>query len=114
MDFIFGADVIYSEYGYWPSFHDDYIDEIRISGENIALLINTVTKPHNEMNKEYKIMLTFQKVKIFDFEGELYGRCSLILDMKFVKRDDEIEMTLYSSLGTSGRIVCQSVSVKKL
>lgn len=114
VDFISGAEVIRNDYGYWPNFHDDYVDEIRICGENIELVIDTVTKPDNQLKEQYKILLTFEKVKDFHFSGQLYGKCSIILDIIFSKKDNEIEVTIYSSLGTSGKILCQSVSANKI
>ncbi|PAB57383.1 Imm50 family immunity protein [Anaeromicrobium sediminis] len=113
MDYIQGSDDIIKDYGYWPDFHDDYMEKINISGSKIELLIKMVTIP-KEFN-EYYVKIIFEDVVDFKLEGELLGITCIILDLE-IKIDAQNTMNchIYSSLGTSGFIRAKKVTVTKL
>lgn len=106
-----GYEKIESDYGYWPSFHDDIIDKIEIKSEGITFLINMQTLPKNA-NSYPRIKLTFFGIEKFHLEGELYGCASIILDMEFQKIDNFIETQISSSLGVHGTICSNEIQIE--
>lgn len=108
--FIIGYEKIEADFGYFPSFHDDVIEKIEISSEEITFLISMETLP-NGMNSYPKVKLTFCEVNDFKLEGELYGCTSIIFDMIFTKIDNYIKTEIASSLGTCGTISSRKVKI---
>lgn len=112
MNFINGSEQIRNDFGYWPSFHDDYIESIQIINSSIEFIIECKTTPQGY--EQYKVKIIFDRVSHFELEGELYGTCSIILDLKFSEDDEMIKTELYSSLGTGGVIRSKTVSVVQI
>ena len=105
--FIKGSKEIESHFGYFPSFHDDYIDSIEITSKVITICIRM------ESSGE-KLKLTFTDVKKFALEGELYGCVSIILDVIYEKCKEEIITKIETSLGTEGSIQSKEVAIELL
>lgn len=101
--FIEGYDEIVNYYGYWPSFHDDLINKIKITSSKIEFYIIQQSFSE-ELNNNSKIKLTFSEVKDFNLEGELLGCLSIILDIEFQMINGIIETQVSSSLGARGTI----------
>jgi hypothetical protein len=110
--FICGYEKIESDYGYWPSFHDDIVEKIEISSESITMFIKMQKYPKGK-DRYPKIRLMFCKVKDFYLEGEIYGCASIILDMVCQKKEESIETQITSSLGAGGTITCNKICVEK-
>jgi RNAse (barnase) inhibitor barstar len=111
LDFIKGAEKIIKDYGYWPTFHDDYVTKIIIDGSSIDFFIKMVKVPKGF--EDYFICITFDKVEKFEFAGELFGTASIIFDLVFTK-EELVTCQILSSLGTSGEIQAKEVLVRKL
>ena len=111
--FVCGYEKIESDYGYWPSFHDDIVEKLEISSEGITMLINMKKLPKG-MDAYPKIKLMFCEVKEFHLEGEIYGCASIIFDMHCQKTEDSIETQITSSLGAGGIITCNKICVEKV
>lgn len=109
---IYGYEKIESDYGYWPSFHDDIVEKIEISSEGITMLIKMQKLPKG-MDTYPKIKLMFCEVKEFGLEGEIYGCASIIYDMRSQKIEDCIETQITSSIGAGGIITCNKICVEK-
>lgn len=113
MEIIKGSKAIIEDYGYWPSFHDDYIEKVVINSKDIEVTIKPETLP--EDYAEYPIRFLFHNVKEFELQGELHGICSIILDLTFEElKERHIKSIIYSSLGLNGHIVAEEISVEKL
>ncbi|QLY77853.1 barstar family protein [Clostridium intestinale] len=111
MEFIKGYKEILSDYGYWPSFHDDYIIKFTIDGSSIDMIIRmeSIPKGYNE----YSVLFTFEEVNDFELKGELLGTASIIFDLEF-KKSDFLVCTINSSMGTCGYIEAKEILVQKL
>jgi len=105
--FIKGSKEIEHHFGYFPSFHDDYIDSIEITGEAIVIYIRM------ECAKE-RVKLTLEKPKKFSMEGELYGCVSILFDMTYEKCGEEIVTKFTTSLGAEGIIHSAAVAIELL
>lgn len=110
--FICGYEKIESDYGYWPSFHDDIVEKIEISSIGITMFIKMQKLPKG-MDSYPIIKLMFCEVKEFSLEGEIYGCASIILDMHSQKTENCIETQITSSLGAGGTISCNRICVEK-
>ncbi len=113
--FIKGSKEIEAHFGYFPSFHDDYIDSIEITSKAITICIRMESSEANlKPNSKEKLKLTFTDVKKFFLEGELYGCVSIIYDITFEKQEEEIITKIETSLGTEGSIHSESVAIELL
>ena len=113
--FIKGSQAIENHFGYFPSFHDDYIESIEITSQAIIICIRMESSETNlKPNANERVKLTFGNVKKFSFEGELYGCVSIILDMVFEKQEEGIITKIETSLGTEGVIHSKDVSIELL
>lgn len=110
--FVCGYEKIESDYGYWPSFHDDIVERLEISSEGIIMFIKMKKLPKG-MDAYPTIKLMFCEVKEFRLEGEIYGCASIIFDMHSQKMENYIETQITSSLGAGGIITCNKICVKK-
>ncbi|NMF07624.1 Imm50 family immunity protein [Clostridium beijerinckii] len=108
--FIIGHEKIESDFGYFPSFHDDVINKIEISNEGITFIID-IENPPTGMSSYPKVKLMFCGVNDYYLEGEIYGCASIILDIQFIKVDDYIETQISSSLGACGTIRSNKVEI---
>ncbi|OPX44624.1 hypothetical protein CLHUN_16180 [Ruminiclostridium hungatei] len=106
-----GHEKIESDYGYWPTFHDDIVDKIVISGEGIIMFIKMQTSPKG-MDIYPQIKLIFSGVKNFKLDGEIYGCASIILSIETQKLDNCIETQITSSLGAGGIISCNEIFIE--
>lgn len=111
MEFIKGYKEIVNDYGYWPSFHDDYITKFTIDGSSIDMIIRMESAPKGY--DEYSVLFTFEGVNDFELKGELLGTASIILDLEF-KESDFLVCTINSSMGTCGYIEAKEILVQKL
>ena len=109
--FIDGYEKAVSYFGYWPSFHDDIIDKLEITSNEIAFYISIQSFP-DRISSYSKIKLVFSDVKKFNLEGELYGCLSIILDIEFQINDNIIETQISSSLGARGTIYSNRVQIE--
>ena len=115
MDFIKGSKEIQAHFGYFPSFHDDYIESIEITSKTIVIRIRMESSAVNlKKNANERLKLTFGNVKKFSFEGELYDCVSIIFDMVFEKKEEEIITKIETSLGIEGVIHSEDVSIELL
>lgn len=110
-----GMDELERKFGFVPDFHDDLIESILITPNRIELVIQTVDGP-SRVQKCHgaRVKLTFTDVRSFQFQGEMYGTVSIILDLWFEEKGENIETVLETSLGTEGRIVSKEVAVSVL
>jgi hypothetical protein len=109
---ISGYEKIEKDFGYWPSFHDDIIEKIEITKEEITFFINIQAPPQGL--KFYPVIkLMFIGIERFNLEGELYGCVSIILDMESEKIENYIETQILSSLGTYGTIRSSEIKIEK-
>lgn len=109
--FIIGHEDLEKDFGYFPSFHDDYIEKIEINSKEVIITIETVCPPKG-MTSYPKIKLIFGEIISFNLNGEIYGCVSIILDMIFNLNEDYVETELWSSLGTSGTIKSKTIRVE--
>lgn len=110
-----GSKEIENYFGYFPSFHDDYIERIEITSQAITIGIRMGSLESNQkLNTKQRVKLTFTEVKSFSFAGELYGCVSIILDMVFEKQEQGIVTKIETSLGTEGVIHSEDVSIELL
>lgn len=109
---ISGYEKIESDYGYWPSFHDDIVDKIEISGDGIIMFIRMQNLPKSK-DSYPRIMLIFSEVEDFKLDGEICGCASIILSIESEKIDNCIETQITSSLGVGGIISCNKISIDK-
>ena len=113
--FIKGSKEIERHFGYFPSFHDDYINSIEISGEAIVICIRMECSEANlKPNAKERVKLTLEKPKKFFLEGELYGCVSILFDMTFEKHEEEIVTKFTASLGAEGIIHSEAVAIELL
>ena len=113
--FIKGSKEIESHFGYFPTFHDDYIDSIEITSKVITICICMDPSAANlKPNANERLKMTFGNVKKFSFEGDLYGCVSIIFDITFDKREEEIITKIETSLGTEGIIYSGDVAIELL
>jgi len=113
--FIKGSKEIQAYFGYFPSFHDDYIESIEITSKTIIICIRMESSEVNlKPNANERVKLTFGNVKKFSFEGELYDCVSIIFDMVFEKKEEEIITKIETSLGIEGVIHSEDVSIELL
>ncbi len=107
-----GYEQVEEYFGGFPSFHDDIIEAILITKDRIEMVI--ATKVYCEDKKEYvkgKVKLGFINTKSFQFQGELYGTVSIILDLIVTKQNDMLETKLETSLGTEGIVISEKVRI---
>lgn len=110
-----GSKEIENYFGYFPSFHDDYIESIEITSQAITICIRMESSEVNlKPNANERLKLTFGNVKKFSFEGELYGCVSIISDITYEKCAEEIITKISTSLGTEGIIYSEDVSIELL
>lgn len=113
--FIKGSKEIQAHFGYFPSFHDDYIESIEITSKAIMICIRMESSEANlKPNANERLKLTFENVKKFSFAGELYGCVSIILDMTYEKQEEGIVTKIETSLGTEGVIYSEDVAIELL
>jgi hypothetical protein len=106
-----GYEKIENNFGYWPSFHDDIVEKIEISSDEITFFIKMQTFPKS-MNSSPVIKLMFCEVDKFNLEGEPYGCASIIFDMETQEGDNYIETQISSSLGANGTIRSKTIKIE--
>lgn len=107
-----GYEQVVEHFGGFPSFHDDVIETILVTKDQIEMVI--ATNVYCEDKKEYvngKVKLGFVNTKSFQFQGELYGTVSIILDLIVTKQNDMLETQLETSLGTEGTVISEKVRI---
>ena len=110
-----GSKEIENYFGYFPSFHDDYIESIEITSQAITIVIRMESLESNQrFNTKERVKLTFTGVKSFSFAGELYGCVSIILDMVFEKKEERTITKIETSLGTEGVICAKQIAIELL
>ena len=113
IDFIKGREEIESHFGYFPTFHDDYIDSIEITSECIAICIRMESSPVNlKPNANERLKLIFGGVKAFGLSGEMYGCVSIIRDIVFDNNTEMVTTRISTSLGTEGSIQSKTVAIE--
>jgi len=107
-----GYEQIEKHFGGFPSFHDDVIESILITKDQIEMIIKE--NVYCDDKKEHvngKVKLSFINAKSFQLQGALYGTVSIILDLIVTKKDNMIETQLETSLGTEGIILSGAVGI---
>ena len=110
-----GMDVLERRFGFVPDFHDDLIESILITANRIELVIQTVDGPSRVQKwNGARVRLTFSDVTKFQFQGEMYGTVSIILDLQFEETGESIETRIETSLGTEGVVLAKEVRMEAL
>lgn len=113
MSFIDGYKEVNTHFGYFPSFHDDYIESIEISHKKIIMYIKMESSASNIVpNNNEKLKLVFSDIKEFNFSGQLYGYVSVIGNIDFQHNNNIIKTTITTSLGTEGTIVSDHLQIE--
>jgi len=102
-----GSYKVISAYEYWPSFHDDEIEEVKLVSSGISMIIKMNTVPDSK--EKYKVVLKFLGIKQMEFRD--WWSSNIIFGIEFNYNGDFIEITIDASLGLVGSIVCEEVSV---
>ncbi len=110
-DLIEGYDELKEQLGYFPDFHDAYITDISITASGIEMTIVSELGEAREQAAIRQYKLTFFEPTSFCLQGEFYGVVSIISELLFEKKDDEIETALNTSLGAEGKIVAKRIKV---
>ncbi|MBP3611418.1 MAG: hypothetical protein J6J42_13920 [Lachnospiraceae bacterium] len=116
--FIQGQEEIIHHFGYFPDFHDDYLEHIEISSQDIILSIRMASSAEqeevNEVPSRY-VTLTLHNIKNFNLQGnDIYGVLSILFDIRITKTPDGVLTKLSTSLGAEGSILSESAEVKLL
>lgn len=98
---------VISVYEYWPSFHDDEIEEVKLDSSGISMIIKMNTVPDSK--EKYKVVLKFFGIKQMEFQD--WWSSNIVLGIEFSYNGDFIQATIDASLGLVGSIVCEKVSV---
>ena len=107
-----GYEQVEEYFGSFPSFHDDVLESILITKNQVEMVI--VTNVYCDDKQGYvngKVKLSFVNAKSFQFQGELYGTVSIILDLLMTRKDNMIDTQLETSLGTEGIILSEKVRI---
>lgn len=113
ISYIKGYEEIFKHFGYFPTFHDDYIDSIEITAKKIIICIRMESSSVNIIpNSNEKLKLTLSGVTNFNFSGALYGCVSIIRDVLFHNNDEVIKTEILTSLGTEGTIYSKSIQIE--
>lgn len=103
-----GADEIIRAYEYWPSFHDDEIEELKMDSSGICMTISMNITPDDK--KECKVILKLHQIEQMELKD--WWRCNIIFSIDFKYNGDFIEVGIDASLGVVGSILCKEVSVE--
>lgn len=97
---------VISAYEYWPSFHDDEIEEVKLDSSGIYMIIKMNTIPDNK--ETCKVVLKFFGIKQMNLQD--WWSSNIIFGIEFSYNGDFVEITIDASLGLVGSIVCEEVS----
>lgn len=110
-----GMEELESKYGFIPDFHDDHVESISITADRIEMVIRTVDGPSRIQKRNgARFKLTFQGVKEFCLQGEMYGTVSIILDLLFSEKPEGVEAKLETSLGTEGFVLAKEIRIEEI
>ena len=110
-----GIEVLERKFGFVPDFHDDRVESILITADRIEMIIRTVdglSRVQKRNGASFK--LTFQGVREFSLKGEMYGTVSIILELLFLEKGEQVETRLETSLGTEGFILANDVRIEEI
>lgn len=110
-----GMEELEKKYGFVPDFHDDHVERILVTADRIEMELRTVDGPSRLQKRNgARFKITFQGVKSFCLQGEMYGTVSIILDLLFYEKDEYVEAKLETSLGTEGFILAKEVRIEEI
>lgn len=107
---ITGSEKVISHFGFFPSFHDDYIESIEIGHKKIVMNIEINQADYAKNNE--KIKLVFKEIENYSITGELYGYASIIFDVLISHSEDLITCEFSTSLGTECIICAKEIEIE--
>jgi len=110
VSFITGSEKIISYLGFFPSFHDDYIESIEVGHKKIVMNIEMNQADYAKNNE--KIKLVFKEIENYSITGELYGYVSIISDVLISHNEGLITCEFSTSLGTECTICAKEIEIE--
>lgn len=116
MNLIQNSQLIESYFGYWPTFHDDYIDSCVYKSEDRSCTI--IVRSETNKDKKCTINFKFKGIKRIEIGNPLDtpAHSNIIFEMKFNKTEDTnlIKVDITSSMGMCCMMECEEVEVVNL
>jgi tryptophanyl-tRNA synthetase len=108
-NFISNAESIVNIFGYWPTFHDDILEELKVSSTNSCLIMTITSKQIK--NKVATIIITLKNIQDLKVSG-FQKNCNIINNLSFREDDqDLINIKLSPSVGLGLEVKCKEVLI---
>ena len=103
-NFIEGYDELEKKLGYEPNFHDDKIENITITKDNIVFVLRTVD--------DVLYNLIFEDVEDIDLKGKMRGIIGIIFEIEVKQNAGKLNSIIGPSLGIYAEIISKKIIVK--
>ncbi|MGA9510309.1 MAG: Imm50 family immunity protein [Candidatus Sulfotelmatobacter sp.] len=119
LESIAGAQELYDWFGYWPSFHDAEVRELRLSiGETSHLVFHTWqmtdkvdVKGFYETTKHIVVEFELKSISIINITSDPWDR-SIFLSLSLEKTENGFQLSFDAAYGLSGSIEARGVSIR--